>query len=92
MNTKRIIQKNIYSIVFLKILMVTQNPLLLIQFLGLLRPITLNNKKLILKKSFELKFAPQFDIQLEQTIREIQNLNYNEDESYYIFIVEHQIF
>lgn len=33
------------------------------------------------KKSFELKFAPQFDIQLEQTIHEIQNLNYNEDES-----------
>jgi len=33
------------------------------------------------EKSFELKFAPQFDIQLEQTIREIQNLNYNEDES-----------
>ncbi len=33
------------------------------------------------EKSFELKFAPQFDIQLEQTIREIQNLNYSEDES-----------
>ncbi|WP_178985165.1 hypothetical protein [Winogradskyella helgolandensis] len=33
------------------------------------------------EKSFELKFSPQFDIQLEQTIREIQNLNYNEDES-----------
>lgn len=33
------------------------------------------------KKSFKLIFAPQFDIQLEQTIREIQNLNYNEDES-----------
>jgi len=33
------------------------------------------------KKSFQLIFASQFDIQLEQTIREIQNLNYNEDES-----------
>ncbi|MBP1838890.1 hypothetical protein [Formosa algae] len=33
------------------------------------------------KKSFKLIFAPQFEIQLEQTIREIQNLNYNEDES-----------
>jgi hypothetical protein len=33
------------------------------------------------EKSFKLNFAPQFDIQLEQTIREIQNLNYNEDES-----------
>lgn len=33
------------------------------------------------QKSFKLIFAPQFDIQLEQTIREIQNLNYNEDES-----------
>jgi len=33
------------------------------------------------QKSFKLNFAPQFDIQLEQTIREIQNLNYNEDES-----------
>ncbi len=32
-------------------------------------------------KSFKLNFAPQFDIQLEQTIREIQKLNYNEDES-----------
>lgn len=33
------------------------------------------------EESFELKFSPQFDIQLEQTIREIQNLNYSEDES-----------
>jgi hypothetical protein len=33
------------------------------------------------KKSFKLNFSPQFDIQLEQTIREIQSLNYNEDES-----------
>jgi len=33
------------------------------------------------EKSFELKFSPQFDIQLEQTIREIQNLNYSEEES-----------
>ncbi|WP_055443398.1 hypothetical protein [Lacinutrix himadriensis] len=33
------------------------------------------------KKSFKLNFASQFDIQLEQTIREIQKLNYNEDES-----------
>jgi hypothetical protein len=33
------------------------------------------------EKSFKLNFAPQFEIQLEQTIREIQNLKYNEDES-----------
>lgn len=33
------------------------------------------------KKSFKLNFASQFDIQLEQTIREIQKLNYKEDES-----------
>lgn len=33
------------------------------------------------RKSFTLKFSPQFDIQLEQTIREIQNLHYSEDES-----------
>ncbi|MEW4925564.1 hypothetical protein [Algibacter sp. 2305UL17-15] len=33
------------------------------------------------EKAFKLNFASQFDIQLEQTIRSIQNLNYNEDEA-----------
>jgi hypothetical protein len=49
--------------------------------LGLSKTNYTQQQKTDFEKSFKLNFAPQFDIQLEQTIREIQNLDYNEDES-----------